>query len=112
MGIEIYINKRYNIYIKDGDIMSTQSELERLLNDGRHNEKLKNILIETTKAKDPMKEFCAACLKNGYEIYLGELFALGEDMNDSKLRSVNGGGVTGIDGWDDAYETFFAALNG
>ena len=26
------------------------------------------------------------------------------------LRSVNGGGVEGPDGWDDAYEMFFSAL--
>ena len=41
---------------------------------------------------------------------IGELFACGQDMNDSKLRSVNGGGVNGIDGWDDTYEQFFITL--
>lgn len=33
-------------------------------------------------------------------------------MNDSKLRSVNGGGVNGIDGWDDTYEQFSLLSNG
>ena len=41
-----------------------------------------------------------------------ELFAYGQEMNDSKMRSVNGGGVCSIDGWDDAYDMFFASLEG
>lgn len=92
--------------------MSIQAELDRLLADSRHNSKLKEELLNTKTAEDPMDTFCRVCQSKGYEIYLGELFALGQDMNDSKLRSVNGGGVTGIDGWDDAYETFFTALIG
>ena len=39
-----------------------------------------------------------------------ELFAVGQDASDAKLRSVNGGGVNPIDGWDDAYEQFFLTL--
>lgn len=50
--------------------------------------------------------FCDTCISLGYEIYLGELFAYGQEMNDSKMRSVNGGGVCSIDGWDDAYDMF------
>lgn len=60
--------------------------------------------------KTPMNEFCKVSQDLGYNITIGGLFALGQDMNDSKLRSVNGGGVDGIDGWDDAYETFFYSL--
>ncbi len=46
----------------------------------------------------------------GYDIKPGELMAIGQDSNDAKLRSVNGGGVNPIDGWDDAYEQFFMTL--
>lgn len=88
----------------------TQSELNRLLTDARHNNDLKNKLLKTRKANDPMDEFCNVAAELGYNITIGGLFALGEDMNDSKLRSVNGGGVDGIDGWNDAYETFFCSL--
>lgn len=84
--------------------------LARLLDDSRKDESLRQTLLSTRKADDPMKCFCDTCQKLGYEIYLGELFAYGQDMNDSKLRSVNGGGVGAIDGWDDAYEMFFASL--
>lgn len=88
----------------------TQNELNRLLYDARHNTELKDKLLATRNAKDPMNEFCKASQDLGYNITIGGLFALGQDMNDSKLRSVNGGGVDGIDGWDDAYETFFYSL--
>ena len=88
----------------------TQSELNRLLYDARHNTELRDKLLATINAKDPMNEFCKVSQDLGYNITIGGLFALGQDMNDSKLRSVNGGGGEGIDGWDDAYETFFYSL--
>lgn len=83
--------------------MSIQNELDRLIQDAKRNEKLRSSLVRAGKTSDPMKNFCDVCIKNGYEIYLGELFAYGQDMNDSKLRSVNGGGVNAIDGWDDTF---------
>ena len=87
-----------------------QQELDRLLNDARKNAELKSRVIGTKKAEDPVDEFCRLCQSLGYDVQMGELFACGQDMNDSKLRSVNGGGVNGIDGWDDTYEQFFLTL--
>lgn len=83
--------------------MSIHNELERLMISAKQDKNLREKLISAGKADDPMKSFCDTCLSNGYEIYLGELFAYGQDMNDSKLRSVNGGGVNAIDGWDDMF---------
>lgn len=83
--------------------MSIQNELERLMENAKKDKELRSKLIQAGKTSDPMKDFCDTCLNNGYEIYLGELFAYGQDMNDSKLRSVNGGGVNAIDGWDDTF---------
>ena len=87
-----------------------EEKLRQLLEGARQNEELREKLLATRKDKDPMKAFCDTCQSLGYEIYLGELFAYGQDMNDSKMRSVNGGGVCSIDGCDDAYEMFFASL--
>ena len=87
-----------------------EEKLRQLLEDAGQNEELREKLLATRKDTDPMKAFCDTCQSLGYEIYLGELFAYGQDMNDSKMRSVNGGGVCSIDGWDDAYEMFFASL--
>lgn len=85
-------------------------ELERLLKSAKSNVQLKNELIATRQTDNPVEAFCNYCQERGYDINIGELFSIGMDSNDAKLRSVNGGGVNGIDGWDDAYEQFFLTL--
>ena len=81
-----------------------ENELRRLIRDAHNSEDLKASIAKARDHSDPMKAFCDVCRQNGYEIYLGELFAYGQDMNDSKLRATNGGGSFAIDGWDDAFE--------
>ena len=88
-----------------------QQELDRLLYDARKNTELTSRLIGTKKADDPVDEFCRLCQSLGYDVQIGELFACGQDMNDSKLRSVNGGGVEAPDNWDDFYEMFFDEIS-
>ena len=87
-----------------------ERELERLLADAKQDLTLKNALLRTRSEADPTEAFCACCRSNGYQITPGERFAVGLSAGDAQLRSVNGGGVTPIDGWDDAYEHFFASL--
>ena len=38
------------------------------------------------------------------------MIALGQNMNDQKMRSVNGGGAWEIEGWDDSFEDFLAQV--
>lgn len=85
-------------------------ELDKLLKDARADAQLKAELMKTRESENPVEDFCNLCQSKGYDITIGELFAVGQDSNDAKLRSVNGGGVNGIDGWDDAYEQFFLTL--
>lgn len=85
-------------------------ELDRLLKAAKSDSTLKAELLSTRQSDNPVEDFCSLCQKKGYDITIGELFAVGQDANDAKLRSVNGGGVNGIDGWDDAYEQFFLTL--
>ena len=85
-------------------------ELNRLLQDAKADEALREALLQTRGTDNPVDDFCALAQARGYDIQTGELFALGLTENDAKLRSVNGGGVGAIDGWDDAYEQFFTAL--
>ena len=87
-----------------------EQELERLLLQAKQDKKLKSDLLETRKSDNPVEEFCTFCQRLGYQITAGELFTVGMTASDAKLRSVNGGGVDPIDGWDDAYEQFFASL--
>ena len=88
----------------------TEKELARLLSDAKKDKTLKDKLIATRSTDDPVEDFCALSRSLGYEITAGELFALGLTQNDAKLRSVNGGGVNPIEGWDDEYEQFFTEL--
>ena len=87
-----------------------EQELERLLYSAKRDENLKNELIKTKSTENPVEDFCKLAQSKGFEITIGELMAVGQNSNDAKLRSVNGGGVDGIDGWDDAYEQFFLTL--
>lgn len=85
-------------------------ELERLLCSAKRDENLKAELIKTKSTTNPVEDFCKLAQSKGFDITIGELMAVGQNSNDAKLRSVNGGGVDGIDGWDDAYEQFFLTL--
>lgn len=85
-------------------------ELDRLLQAAKSDSTLRSELLATRQSDNPVEDFCTLCQQKGYDITIGELFAVGQDANDAKLRSVNGGGVNGIDGWDDAYEQFFLTL--
>ncbi len=87
-----------------------EQELERLLKAAKADKGLKDRLLLTRSDDDPVEAFCALARREGFAVNAGELFALGLTENDAKLRSVNGGGVGAIDGWDDAYEQFFTAL--
>lgn len=87
-----------------------EQELERLLKYAKKDENLKRELLLTKSGENPVEDFCLLCQSKGYNITIGELIAAGQNANDAKLRSVNGGGVNGIDGWDDAYEQFFLTL--
>ena len=85
-------------------------ELNRLLQNAKADQNLKAALLQTRTSDNPVEDFCVLAQSKGYDIQTGELFALGLTENDAKLRSVNGGGVGAIDGWDDAYEQFFTSL--
>ena len=75
-----------------------------------HDKNLREELLATKKASDPMKASCDKCTELGYPLTVGELFAMGQDFCDAMLRSVNGGGVNRLDGWNDAYDMFFSVL--
>ena len=47
----------------------------------------------------------------GYEMTVGELFAIGEEYSSNLLKSCNGGAVYPMDEWSDWYEDFFISLN-
>lgn len=87
-----------------------EHEINRLLYKAKSDKNLREELLSAKEAADPTREFCELAQKNGYEIYLGELFSYGLTMNDSKLRATNGGGSFEIDGWNDIIDNIFDEL--
>lgn len=86
--------------------------LWKLLDKAENNEELKQRLLQTKDTKDPYLSFCEMAEAEGYPISVGELFSMGQEYCDNLLKSVNGGATYPREGWDDAYESFFAALEG
>lgn len=86
--------------------------LEELQEKALHDQQLKNLLLETKKEKEPFIAFCNKCQELGYEIYPMELISAGEESYAAMKRSTNGGGENSpmLEGEDDLYEMFFAAL--
>lgn len=73
---------------------------------------LKKALLETRREQNPVSAFCKKCRELGYEIYEMDLIEEGEALYASMKRSTNGGGENSpmLEGEDDFYELFFAAL--
>ncbi len=93
--------------------MNTIALLEELQEKALHDEELKAQLLETRKSDRPLEAFCAKCRELGYEIYEMELILAGEEFYATMKRSTNGGGENSpmLEGQNDFYEMFFAALN-
>lgn len=91
---------------------SVMAMLEELQYRAHHDPELRKELLATRKEKDFLGAFCRKCRELGYEIYEMELINAGEEFYAEIKRSTNGGGENSplLEGQDDAYELFFAAL--
>lgn len=87
-------------------------KLTELLKLALSKQEIKNELIKTKSAPDPLDAFCKKSKEFGIEISLADLVFDGEDFCSAMLRSVNGGGVDAFDSWTDFYDLFFASLEG
>lgn len=85
-------------------------ELDRLLDAAREDPALRSRLLSTAEASDPMDEFCRLAQSLGYEIYLGDLFAAGQEYSDNQCKSTNGGNPRPYDSFDDTLSFFLAEL--
>ena len=84
--------------------------LSKLLEAARADAGLRARLLASREAADPLSDFCAKASAAGCPITVGELVAVGEAYSANLLKSVNGGAEYPMEGWDDAYEMFLAAL--
>lgn len=92
--------------------MNVLEILDELQHKAFSDETLRARLLATREAADPLKDFCAVGRELGYELYPMELIVAGEEFHAQMKRSTNGGGENSpkLDGEDDFYELFLAAL--
>ena len=91
--------------------MNTFAKLDKLTELARQDTALKNALLHTRNERDPLASFCALAQSAGVELYIGELFAVGQEYSDNQCKSTNGGNPTPYDAFDDAYENFLASIS-
>jgi hypothetical protein len=85
-------------------------ELDLLRSDAKKNPMLKERLLSTRLAEDPMDDFCKIASEVGHPITVGELFALGQEYSDNQCKSMNGGNPVPYDSFSDTYEEFLNSL--
>ena len=85
--------------------------LTMLLDKAKNNTELTERIYVTRNDRNPVKALCELATAEGFPITAAELLYDGEETCAAMCRSVNGGGVDTLDGWDDIYEMFFAALD-
>ena len=92
--------------------MTAMEMLDELQHRARQNKELKDKLINTRNAKNPLQEFCRISREEGLEIYPMEVICAGEEFHAAMKRSTNGGGENSpkLEGQDDFYELFRASL--
>lgn len=85
-------------------------ELQKLSDAAKADEELRMKLLATRKAKDPTDEFCIIAQKYGFEIYLGDLFAIGQEYSDNQCKSTNGGNPSPYFSFEDTYDNFLCGI--
>ena len=92
--------------------MTISEYLDILLQKAFRDPSLRDRLLATRTAPDPVAAFCAVCRDEGFPVYEMDLINAGEAFYAAIKRSTNGGGENSpvLTGEDDFYEMFFAAL--
>ena len=93
--------------------MDTAVILDELQKLAKRDEKVREALLATRSAADPLAEFCRIARDLGYELYVMDLVTAGEEFYASMRRSTNGGGENSpmLEGEDDFYELFLAGIS-
>lgn len=88
--------------------------LDELQKKALHNPEVRDRLLKTGQAEEPITAFCEVCRELGYAIYEMDLICAGEEFHAAMKRSTNGGGENSpmLAGQDDFYELFMASIKG
>ena len=86
-------------------------QLYKLLQKAREDAELRKRIWAVKEAKDPALALCELCTAEGFPLTVGGLFSEQEEFFCNLLRSCNGSAVQPLDGWDDPFDMFFAAMD-
>ena len=91
------------------DVDAMLSELRKMADE---DPALKEALLLTRKAENPLSAFCAIARERGIMLYEMDVLTEGETAYAAIKRSTNGGGENSpvLEGEDDYYEMFLAGL--
>ncbi len=94
--------------------MSIADKLEVLLEKARADEELKQRLLDTRDAEDPLSAFCAIAAENGVDVSVMDIVNQGEEFYAEIKRSTNGGGENSpdLEFQNDEYSIFMMRLGG
>ncbi len=92
--------------------MDVEEMLDQLKRMAEKDPALKNELLATRHAENPLSAFCAAARERGIGLYEMDVLTAGESAYAAIKRSTNGGGENSpvLEGEDDYYEMFLAGL--
>ena len=85
-------------------------QLYKLLQKAREDAELRKRIWAVKEAKDPALALCELCTAEGFPLTVGGLFSEQEEFFCNLFRSCNGSAVQPLDGWDDPFDMFFAAM--
>ena len=80
-------------------------QLYKLLQKAREDAELRKRIWAVKEAKDPALALCELCTAEGFPLTVEQ-----EEFFCNLFRSCNGSAVQPLDGWDDPFDMFFAAM--
>ena len=94
--------------------MDINEKLDKLLALANSDDKLKEELLATQKASEPLSEFCRIATERGFEMSVMDIVNHGEELYAEIKRSTNGGGENSpdLDFQNDEYSIFISRLEG
>lgn len=97
---------------KVGVRMEVVEILDEVKKMAKRDEKVRQELLATRQAENPVSAFCTKVRKMGYPLYDMDLILAGEEFYALIKRSTNGGGENSpaLEGEDDFYGLFLAEL--
>lgn len=92
--------------------MSIADKLELLLGKAKNDETLKNKLLDTRNADNPLSAFCEIAVESGVELSVMDIVNQGEEFYAEIKRSTNGGGENSpdLEFQNDEYSIFMMRL--